>query len=227
MQYVKEIVGLGPRPIGSANHKKVVEYILAHLKHDLVESDSFTITPPEGNFPVRNIIAKFPGTRDGVIIIASHYDTKRFREFRFVGANDGGSSTAFLLELARVLKGRKSPLTLELLFLDGEEAVLEWQGTDHTYGSRHYVEEAKRTHSLSSLKALVLIDMIGDRDLQLKRDHNSTVWMTDLFWDAARRQGLSTYFSSEMTQIEDDHLPFTEAGVPSVDIIDLDRIVHD
>src|SRR5262249_31931596 len=150
------------------------------------------------------------------------YDTKRFREFRFVGANDGGSSAAFLLELARVLKGRKSPLTVELLFLDGEEAVLEWQGTDHTYGSRHYVEAARRTPSLSSLKALVLIDMIADRDLQLKRDLNSTVWLTDLFWDAARRQGLSRYFSPEMTQIEDDHLPFAEAGVPSVDIIDLD-----
>src|SRR6185436_5219554 len=99
-----------------------------------------------------------------------HYDTKRFDDIRFVGANDGGSSAAFLIELARVLKARPNRLTVELLFLDGEEAVVEWAGTDHTYGSRHYVAEARRGGSLASLKAFVLVDMIGDRDLQIKRD---------------------------------------------------------
>jgi glutaminyl-peptide cyclotransferase len=155
-------------------------------------------------------------------VIAGHYDTKKFREFRFVGANDGGSSAAFLIELARVLKARRNPLAIELLFLDGEEAVIEWQGDDHTYGSRHYVAEAKRTGSLSSLKALILVDMIGDRDLQIKRDLNSTPWLTDAVWAAAQKEQLTTYFRPERVQIEDDHLPFVQAGVPSVDIIDLE-----
>ena len=155
-------------------------------------------------------------------MISGHYDTKLFRQFRFVGASDGGSSAAFLVEMARVLKGRKNALTIEILFLDGEEAVVEWQGNDHTYGSRHYVEAAKKNGSLSSLKANVLIDMIGDRDLRLKRDVNSTPWLTDLVWDAARLQKLDRYFVPESTRVEDDHVPFLQAGVPSVDIIDLE-----
>jgi hypothetical protein len=121
-----------------------------------------------------------------------------------------------------VLKARKNALTMELLFLDGEEAVVEWQGNDHTYGSRHYVETAKRNGSLASLKAMVLVDMIGDRDLRIKRDLNSTGWLTNIIWDAARQQKLTAFFPAESTQIEDDHLPFMQAGVPSVDIIDLE-----
>jgi len=101
MQYVKEIVALGPRPIGSANHKKVENYISSHLKGDLVEDDSFTIDTTEGKFPVHNIIAKYPGTRDGIIIIASHYDTNfPLRNTAYIGANDGASSSALLLEIA-------------------------------------------------------------------------------------------------------------------------------
>src|SRR5204862_5499795 len=131
-----------------------------------------------------------PGTRKERIVIASHYDTKKFREFRFLGASDGGSSTAFLIELARVLKARRNTLTIELLFLDGEEAVVEWRGNDHTYGSRHYVAAARKDGSLATLKAFVLVDMIGDRDLRIKRDLNSTPWLTNIIWDAARQQKL-------------------------------------
>jgi glutaminyl-peptide cyclotransferase len=156
-------------------------------------------------------------------VIAGHYDTKLYREFRFVGASDGGSSAAFLLELARALKGRRNPMTIELLFLDGEEARMpDWHGTDNTYGSRHYVEMAKHDGSLAALKALILIDMIGDRDLDIRRDANSTPWLTNLVWDAAKQKQLDAYFLADTTRIEDDHLPFVAAGVPSVDIIDLD-----
>src|SRR5262249_40458663 len=140
-----------------------------------------------------------------------------------VGASDGGSSAAFLLELARVLKTRKNPMTIELLFLDGEEARMpEWGGTDNTYGSRHYVDAARRDGSLASLKALILVDMIGDRDLDIRRDSNSTPWLTNVIWETARRQNLDDYFITDSTRIEDDHLPFLAAGIPSVDIIDLD-----
>ena len=169
-----------------------------------------------------NLVATIPGASTDRLIIAGHYDTKRFRQFRFVGANDGGSSAAFLIELARVLKTRKNALTMELLFLDGEEAVVEWRGNDHTYGSRRYVEAARRSTSLKSVKALILVDMIADRDLRFKRELNSTPWLTDVIWEAARRQKLETYFTAEATEIEDDHLPFIEAGIPAVDIIDLE-----
>src|SRR4029079_9665882 len=114
------------------------------------------------------------------------------------------------------------PLTIELLFLDGEEAVNEvWAGTDNTYGSRHYVDAARKDGSLSTLKALVLVDMIGDRNLTIRKDSNSTPWLTEIIWDAARRQKKDG-FLADTTQIEDDHLPFLKAGVPSVDIIDLE-----
>ncbi|MGC4082865.1 MAG: M28 family metallopeptidase [Vicinamibacterales bacterium] len=169
-----------------------------------------------------NLIATIPGASRDRLVIAGHFDTKRFREFRFVGASDGGSSAAFLIEIARVLKARKNPLTIELLFLDGEEALGEWKDPDHTYGSRHYVQVAKQNGSLASLKALLLVDMIGDRDLNIRRDSFSTTWLTDMIWAAAREQKLSEHFLNETTEIEDDHQPFLEAGVPAVDIIDLD-----
>ena len=184
---------------------------------------------PIGKVRMVNLIATIPGARPDRIIISGHYDTKLFRDSRFVGANDGGSSAAFLLELARVLKARRNALTIELLFLDGEEAFcLNWDdcarpgAPDNTYGSRHYVVAAKRGGTLAGIKANILVDMIADRDLRLKRDLNSTPWLTDIVWAAARTRKLDTYFVPRTTQIEDDHIPFMQAGVPSVDIIDLE-----
>src|SRR5207302_8078568 len=106
--------------------------------------------------------------------VTGHYGTQLFGDIRFVGASDGGSSAAFLIELARVLKARKNPLTVDIVFLDGEEAVIDWRGTDHTYGSRHYVDVARRTQALATLKVMILVDMIADRDLDIRRDSNST-----------------------------------------------------
>ncbi len=125
LQYVKEIVNFGPRPLGSANHKKVEDYILAHLKGDEVENDMFTADTPEGKFPVHNIVAKFPGTKDGIIVIASHYDTNYpLRKTSFVGANDGGSSSALLLEFANQLRGKpRDGYSVWLVWDDAEEAI--------------------------------------------------------------------------------------------------------
>jgi Zn-dependent M28 family amino/carboxypeptidase len=124
--------------------------------------------------------------------------------------------------LGRVIKARKDvPLTIELLFLDGEEAVLEWSETDSTYGSRHYVEAARTSGSLKSIRAFILLDMIGDRNLTIRRDPNSTPWLTDIIWATAAKLGHRQFMNEEMA-IEDDHLPFLRAGVPAVDIIDLD-----
>ena len=222
-EHLRQLVGFGPRPAGSA----AIEQSRTYIKNQLsaigvpVAEQAWDDQTPTGRVHMVNLIATIPGTSKNRLVIGGHYDTKKF-PFRFVGANDGGSSAAFLIELARVLKARRNPLTIEILFLDGEEAVIDWTGTDHTYGSRHYVAEAKRSGSLASLKAFVLVDMIGDRDLQIKRDLNSTTWLTDIIWAAAQKQQLGTYFRPERVQIEDDHMPFMEAGVPSVDIIDLE-----
>jgi glutaminyl-peptide cyclotransferase len=224
-EHLRQLVAIGPRPSGSPAIEETRKYIKSQLAAaglTAVEQTWDDQTPID-KVKMVNLVATIPGARKERIVFAGHYDTKLYREFRFVGASDGGSSAAFLLELARILKTRRNPLTIELLFLDGEEARMpEWRGTDNTYGSRHYVDVAKRDGSLATLKALVLIDMIGDRDLDIRRDTNSTPWLTNLFWDAAKRQSLDDYFIPDSTRIEDDHLPFLAAGVSAVDIIDLD-----
>ena len=225
-EHLRQLVSLGPRPAGSVALEQARTYIKGQLAAAglRVTEQAWDDQTPLGKVRMVNLIVTIPGAKDDRIVVSGHYDTKLFREFRFVGANDGGSSAAFLMELARVLQNRKNPLTMELLFLDGEEAVNpEWAGTDHTYGSRHYVEVATRDGSLARLKANVLVDMIGDRNLSIKREPNSTSWLTDVIWAAARRQKLDGYFVPETTvAIEDDHVPFLRAGVPSVDIIDFE-----
>ena len=224
-EHLRQLVAIGPRPAGSAAIEQARKYIKAQLSAAglTATEQAWDADTPAGKLHMVNLIATMPGATKNRIVIAGHYDTKLFREFRFVGANDGGSSAAFVIELASALKARKNPLTIELLFLDGEEAVnRDWAGTDNTYGSRHYVDAAKRDGSLASLKAFVLVDMIGDRDLRIMRELNSTPWLTDAIWSAARRLKLDSYFVNASTSIEDDHQPFLRAGVPAVDIIDLD-----
>ena len=224
--HLQKQVALGPRPSGTPAIVETRKYIVEQLKASGIESKEqpFIGMTPLGEVSMSNVIATIPGRRPDRLVLASHYDTKLFREFRFVGANDGASSTAALLELGRVLKARQNELTIELLFLDGEEARMpEWRGTDNTYGSRHYVQAAQKDGSLKSLKALVLLDMIGDRDLLIKRDSNSTPWLVDIIWATAARLGHTSTFSNQLTVIEDDHIPFLRAGVAAADIIDLEN----
>jgi len=223
-EHLRQLVAIGPRPSGSPAIEQTRKYIKDQLIASgvAVTEQKWVADTPAGKLPMVNLVATIPGAKKDRLVVAGHYDTKRFPQFRFVGASDGGSSAAFVIELARVLKARKNPLTIELLFLDGEEAVNEvWAGTDNTYGSRHYVDAAQKDGSLSTLKALVLVDMIGDRNLTILKDSNSTPWLNDIVWDSARRLNLDSSFLPSTTQIEDDHLPFMKAGVPSVDIIDL------
>lgn len=187
-----------------------------------VQEQPFTASTPIGPVAMSNLIVRLPGRRDGRLIIAGHYDTKLMRDQVFVGANDGGSSAAFLIELARVLQARPRELTYELVWFDGEEAFVEWTGLDHTYGSRFYVQAARQANALASIRALVLVDMIGDRELEIRRDLRSTTWLNDIIWAEARTLGLQRTFVDADTEIEDDHTPFVDAGIPSVDIIDLD-----
>jgi glutaminyl-peptide cyclotransferase len=224
-EHLRRQVGFGPRPAGSAALTQARQYILSELKAAGIEAreDAWQATTPIGPIRMVNVIATISGRRPDRIALATHYDTKLVHEFRFVGASDAASSTAAVLELGRLLKSRQSEFTIELLFFDGEEAVVEWyRNNDNTYGSRHYVETAQKAGTLAALKALILLDMIGDRNLTIRRDSNSTPWLTDLVWAAAGRLGYRANFLAEETTIEDDHLPFAKAGVPSVDIVDLD-----
>jgi glutaminyl-peptide cyclotransferase len=233
MQYVKEIVAFGPRPIGSANHKKVEDYILGHLKGDEVEQDPFIADTPEGKFPVRNIIAKFPGTKDGIVVIASHYDTNYpLRQTSYVGANDGGSSSALLLEFANQLRGKKREgYSVWLVWDDAEEAVKPETEMpfveDSLYGISHLAEKWQGDGSLKKIKALLLADMVGDADLNIERDSNSTPWLEDVVYEAATRLGYQSHFFGRTMAVDDDHIPFVKKGVACADFIDFNYGYND
>jgi glutaminyl-peptide cyclotransferase len=223
-QYTRDVTAFGPRYMGSENHKKLERYILDHLKGDQVEDDAFTADTVEGKFPVRNIIAKFPGTKDGIIVILGHYDTNYpLRNTGYVGANDGGSSTAILLEYANQLRGKKrGGYSVWLVWTDGEEAVQKWSDTDSLYGTRHLAEKWEKDGTLKRIKALMVMDMIGDADLNINRNTNGAPWLLDLIYSAAERGGYQSHFYAQQGPIEDDHIPFVKRGVPCADVIDLD-----
>jgi glutaminyl-peptide cyclotransferase len=224
---LRRIVEIGPRPAGSPAIEKTRDYIRKELAAAglTVEDQAFDAATPLGVIRMVNLRATLPGPRGrGRLIIGGHYDTKLMKEFRFVGASDAGSSAAFLLEIARALKGRANALPIELLFLDGEEAVIDWylpNAEDHTYGSRHYVEQLEKTGTVKDVRAFVLVDMIGDSDLGILREENSTPWLTDIVWNTAQRLKRPEFLPGSRA-IADDHLEFLAAGIPSVDIIDLD-----
>jgi hypothetical protein len=223
-EHLRQIVAIGPRPAGSLQIRQTRAYITRHLREAglTVQEQPFTATTPLGEIAMSNLIVRLDGRRRDRLLFTGHYDTKLFTDQVFVGANDGGSSAAFLIELARVLASRPHEYTYELIWFDGEEAMRrDWAGEDNTYGSRYYVRAATAAGALSSIKAMILVDMIGARDLRVRRDTLSTPWLTDAIWNAARRLGHGRVFLDDGFPVEDDHGPFLEARVPAVDIIDL------
>ena len=229
-RYVKDIVAIGPRWDGSQGQQKVGEYIHRQLKSDQVEEDSFVAETPAGKIPMRNIIAKFPGAKDGIIVIGSHIDTNYpLRNTTFAGANDGGSSTALLLAIADQLRGKKlQGYSVWLAFLDGEESIpsttpgdLRWSDRDSLYGSRHLSEKWEKDGTNKKIKAFLLADMIGDKDLNVSRDGNSTPWLEDIVLQAAQRLGYQSYFFTIEQTVTDDHTSFARFGVPVADVVDL------
>jgi glutaminyl-peptide cyclotransferase len=223
MQYVKEVVAIGSRPVGSPGHAKTEQYILSHLKGVDVEQDKFNAQTPVGKFPVDNIIAKFPGRKDGIIVVAGHYDTNYPLPKAYVGANDGGSSTALLLALADEFRGKeRDGYSIWLVWTDAEEAFVTWTDTDSLYGAKHLAQKWQQDGTAKKIKAFILVDMIGDADLDIQKEALSTPWLSDLVYQAATNLGYQSHFYEVRTEIQDDHLPFLKIGVPSVDIIDLD-----
>jgi Zn-dependent M28 family amino/carboxypeptidase len=221
---LRRLAAYGPRPSGSDALRRARQDILRQLQQAGVkgEEDNFLATTPLGRVPMTNIIAKIPGKSPKVVLLAGHYETKLFRDFAFVGANDGGSSAACLLELARALARRKNDFTYWVVFFDGEEAMVEYSATDGLYGSRHLVQKLSASGELSRVQAMIVVDMVGDRNLNIYRDANSTAWLTDLVFGVARQLGYGRYFRDEPRAYEDDHLPFVRAGVSAIDLIDFE-----
>jgi Zn-dependent M28 family amino/carboxypeptidase len=223
MEHVRAQVAFGPRPSGSPQLQKCREYLTQQLRGFgyQIEDDAFVADTPYGPIRMHNLIARKGGDGREVIVLATHYDTKLMEGKHFVGANDGGSSTGLLLELARVLAPGKSSLDFWFVFLDGEEAFVEWSTFDSTYGSRHLARRWKDEGVVPKVRALILLDMIGDKDLDIFYETHSTPWLMDLAWQTAGKIGLQSILSTIQTPVEDDHLPFLAAGIPSVDLIDL------
>lgn len=233
MDHVKKQVEIGPRVPGSPELARTRDYIINTLKSYglAVTADEFAASTPVGEKKMVNITAEVPGESKDVIIIASHYDTKLFKDMHFVGANDPAASVAVLLELARVLAAsqQKPKHTYWLVFFDGEEAFCEnWDdcskpdAPDNTYGSRHYVSQLRAKNELARVRALILLDMIGYKNLELGRDSLSTRWLQDIVWRTARDLGYGKYFVDRAEGVGgDDHEPFLRAGIDSLDLIQL------
>lgn len=221
-QDLERLVGIGPRPSGSAALERAREYILAELGKLGVRPrlQAFTAQTSLGPIPMTNVLAEIPGRRPEVILIGGHYDTKYLPAFRFVGANDGGSSAALLLELARSLAGDPGDFTVWIAFFDGEEDPSPASNRGAAYGSRRLVEELRATGDLKRVGAAIVVDMIGDRDLDIRRDEGSTVWLNRVLWQTALRLGFRAHFLDDTSRIEDDHLPFIDAGIPASLLID-------
>ena len=216
------------RWIGSPGHAQAEEFIKQHFapeaaKGDL-ETDSFSASTPAGLLPMTNYIVKYPGKRPGIIVLASHYETNYpLRDINFVGANDGGSTTALLIELGEYLRAHPPEgYSVWLVFDDGEEAIRSWSSSDSLYGTRHLAARWAQNGTLAQIKAVLVADMIGDKDLNIDHDANSTPWLLDLLKVAAKNTGHSASVFKNDTTVEDDHLPFKQRGVPVLDIIDLD-----
>jgi Zn-dependent M28 family amino/carboxypeptidase len=186
-----------------------------------VDVDSFSADTPVGRLPMKNIVAKIPGDKPGIIMLATHYDTKRLE--KFVGADDGASSTAVMLELARLLCGKRGPYQVWITFFDGEEAVkFIWQDPDNRYGSRQMAARLAMSGDLPKMKAVLLADMVGSRNLRFRREADSTKALTDLIWSTAARLGYSNIFVNESSPTVDDHIVFLKRGVPAVDVINFE-----
>jgi glutaminyl-peptide cyclotransferase len=226
-EYTAKLVSFGPRPPATAAIHRTQDYLRTQLKSFgcAADEDDFHSQTPIGQVEMKNIIAKIPGEGTGIILLLTHYDTARIDNF--VGADDGASSTGLMLEIARLLcGGTKQPNSVWVAFLDGEEAQLKWSDTDSVYGSRELAARMAISGDLKRIRAVILADMIAQKDLQIPRESQSTKWLTDLVWNTAARLGYRDVFISKETAIDDDHGPFLARGAPSVDIIEYEGYVQ-
>ncbi len=211
---------------GSPGHLKAEEFIKQHFAAEAakgnLETDTFTASTPAGFQTMRNYIVKYPGRKEGIIVLASHYETNYpLRDIEFYGANDGAATTALLIEIGNVLRVHPPEgYSVWLVFDDGEEAVKAWGPSDSLYGTRHLAAKWANDGTLGKIKAFLVADMIADKDLNIDRSENSAPWLVDMFKVAAKNTGHSANIYKFSEAEEDDHLPFAQRGVPVLDIID-------
>jgi glutaminyl-peptide cyclotransferase len=221
--YVAKIVAFGPRPPDSDGIHHVQDYIHAQLKSFgcPFEDDDFHSSTPIGSVAMKNIIVKIPGTTPDIILLLTHYDS--LKKEGFVGAEDSASSTGMMLEMARLLCPKKQRLGVWIAFLDGEEAFVNWDtDNDNTYGSRELAARMALADELKHVKAAILADMIGQKNLRIERESNSTGWLVNIIWSTAAKLGYQDIFvARDAAGIQDDHLAFKDRHVPVVDLIDL------
>lgn len=226
-QHVSDMVAIGPRSAGTEGSHRTQDYIMGQLKAAgcPVDPEAFHTPTPVGDMEMKNIVVKIPGASPDIVLFLTHYDTKRLPNF--VGADDSGSSTGVMLELARLLCPRKTALTLWIGFLDGEEAFNpEWKDPDNTYGSRELAARMALSGDLGRTKAVILADMVGGRNLRLQKESNSTSWLKDMIWSTAAKFGYGDTFVNSSATVEDDHDAFLARHVSAADIIDLDTPIR-
>jgi len=233
LKLTQQYVDVAPkRYIGSPGHAAAEAFIRDHFKpeaaHNNLIADTFTARTPIGPLSMTNYIVKFPSTnpgkKDGIIVLASHYETNYpLKDIHFIGANDGACTTALLIALGQYYREHPPQgYSIWLLFTDGEEAIQQWGPSDSLYGTRHIAAKWSADGTLGHIKGFILADMIGAKDLNVDRDTNSTPALLDLLAQAGRDTHHSTYLFKHNTTVEDDHIPFKQRGVPVLDIIDLD-----
>jgi glutaminyl-peptide cyclotransferase len=217
--HVAKQVSFGPHPSGSPAIARVQDYLQSELKSYgcAVETDSFGADTPVGRLSMKNILVKIPGEKPGVILLGTHYDTLLMDNF--VGADDAGSSTAVMLELARLLCPQKGKYAVWIAFFDGEEAMKHWSETDSRYGSRQMAARLAASGDLKKIRAFLLADIVGGRQAQFFRESSSTPALVDLIWNTSAKLGYSSLFLNGSTSAQDDHDSFLKRGVPSVDVI--------
>ena len=221
--YTAEVAGFGERWPGSPGHKKTADLIHQILQRGgaQIEADDFIATTPRGPIPVHNIIGKFnvsANPNQDIFVLAGHYDTL-FKP-GFIGANDGASSTAILLAFADALAHQKTRMQIWLVWTDLEEAIHSFGGADGLYGSRHLAQKLAANGMVSRIRGLFLLDMIGDKDLNVARETGSSGWLQNFIAQAANQLGYSKYFFQYETNIIDDHISFLRVGIPAVDVVD-------
>ena len=219
-------MAFGPRYNGSEALAKAQAYLRKQFAKDDLTEDTFVVDTPAGPQALHNFIVKFPGKKDGIILLASHYETNYWlKDTSFVGANDGAATTGLLIEIANRLRAAsggkpRDGYSVWIVFFDGEEAVKSWSHSDSLYGSRHAAAKWANDGTLKKIKAMLLADMIGDKDLDILRESSAPDWLVNLVKEAATREGDQRYFFKTEGAMEDDHLPFIQRGVPAIDLID-------
>ena len=225
----KEFLAVAPKRFnGSPGHAAAEQFIRAHFapedKDHRFEVDRFTALTPAGPQTMENLIVRYPGKKDGVIVLGTHYETNYpLKDIPFVGANDGACTTALLIEIGQYLRTHPpAGYSVWLLFDDGEEAVKTWSDSDSLYGTRHLAAKWSQDGTLGKIKAFLLADMIGDKDLNITHDDLSNPALLEMLKVAGKNTGHAGVLFKNSNSMQDDTVPFAKRGVPVLDIIDID-----